>query len=297
MAVDVVGTVTEELEVIATERAVGDEADGVDHKVGRIGAALGLDGGHAPALTMVGHDALAEVALDTVLGEVLVHGGGELGVVVARERGGGDVEEADLLAAALRGLGDLDADVARADDGDGAHVIAAHPVVDLLALLEELEEADAVELAAGKLGRDRQGAGRQDQLVVGLVEGGAVCALAVDHVALEVDRGHGGLEVDVGALRLERLLVGVEELVAGIDLATDPQRRTATQVAEVGVAIDHDDLLIGIVVEQGVRGGDARMVGSDDDGLHWCESFQDACSLRARAHGSGSARPHPRSKP
>ena len=269
VGVHTVGPLGAELQVVAAEPHVGHEADRIDDEVGGVGALLGGDGAHvAGIVAAVGGHGLAEMALDAALGKALVHEAGELGVVVAGERSGRDVEDAHLLAAAPGGLGDLHADVAGADDGNGAHGLVGDLTVHLLALLEELEEADAVEVGAGKPGRDGQRPRGEDQLVIGHLEGGAVGRRASHQVPVEVDSGDARLHVDLRALGDEGLLVGVEELLVRVDLAADPQRGAAPEVAQVGVAVNHGDARVRIVVEQGVCRGDSGVVGPDDDDVH-----------------------------
>ena len=217
---------------------------------------------------MIGNDALAKVALDAVARKVLVHNRREGGVIIGGQGSGRDIEQAHLLTAALGSLGDLHANVARANHRDGAHGFIAHPAIDFLTLLEELEEADALKVAAGQLGRDGQRTGGQDELVIALVKAGAVRLLAMHHMVGEIDGGNAGLKVDASALGLEGLLIGVEQVLVRIDLTADPQGGAATQVAKVGIAVDHDHLLVLVVVQQRIGGRDTSVVGADDDGLH-----------------------------
>ena len=269
MTVDQIGAVVKKLKMVATERVVRNETDGVHHEVSRIAALLGGNGAHMPRLVPhVSADGLAKMALDSTLGKALVHESGELGIVVACKRRGGNVEDAHVLATALGSLGDLDADIPSAHHRDVFHGIVGNLTINLLALLEELEEIDAREVVAGQLGRNRERASCQHELVVLDRKVGTRARVAAHQVSVEINARDLGLHKNLGALGLKCVLVGIEELVDGIDLAAHPKRGTAAEIAQIGVTVDHHHFLIGIGVEQRVGGSDSGVVGSNDDGLH-----------------------------
>ena len=79
-----------------------------------------------------------------------------------------------------------------------------------LRILKQLDKLNVLQVHAGNVGPDGQGAGSQNQLVVGLVDFGAVLTGGVDHLLLEVDGVHRGLQVNGSALLRELIRGGVK---------------------------------------------------------------------------------------
>ena len=212
-------------------------------------------------------DTLAVVGLDTVVLEVLGHKSAELGVEVVSHARGGHVHQQRVTAIALEGLGQLDADVARADYGHRLDAGVLQLLDDLGCVLIQLDLLDVLEVAALEARDDGQRTRGQHQLVVGFGVGGAVLVCGVDHLCVKVDALDRALHVDGGTLGLELLLGLVEETVGPADLPTDPQGHAAAQEAYVGVGIEGHDLVALVIVQNGVDGSSACMVGTHDDNL------------------------------
>ncbi len=106
MVVDEKGAVSQGVKArIGKELGVGLEADAHAHEVGLVGALVGDHAGNLAAHPLKAQDLLAKGQLDAMAAEVLGHEAAELLVEVARDAGGGHVDERDLAAVALEGLG------------------------------------------------------------------------------------------------------------------------------------------------------------------------------------------------
>ena len=113
--------------------------------------------------------------------------------------------------------------------------------------------------------------------------------MAAHQMSVEINARDLGLHKYLGTLGLKCILVGIEELVDGIDLAAHPKRGTAAEIAQVGVTVDHHHFLIGIGVEQRVGGSNSGVVGSNDDGLHLIPLSRAGLAQLGRARLFGSS--------
>ena len=92
-------------------------------------------------------------------------------------------------------------------------------------------------------------------------------ARGIDDLVLVVDAVDRGLHVDGGTLGLELLLGLIEQTVGTTDLVADPQGHAAAQEADVGVGVERDDFVALVMVKDGIDGGGAGMVGTNDNDL------------------------------
>ena len=171
--------------------------------------------------------------LDAIVDEILRHALAELGVEIVCHAGGSHVHEKGVATVALERLGELDANVAGTYHGYGLDVWVLELVHDLLRVLEELDLLDVVQVAALEARQNRQGAGSEDELVVGLLICGAVLAGGIDDLCVEVDAVDGRFHVDGAALSFELFLCLIEEAARAADLVANPQGHAAAQEADV----------------------------------------------------------------
>ena len=150
------------------------------------------------------------------------------------------------------------------------HVGIAHLAVHFLSLLEQLQKIDALQITSGKLGSDGKGTCGQDQLVIGFLIGFSIGGFTVNHFFVKIDAFYGGFHPDVSAFGFKGFLIGIEQIFIGVDLASYPQRGTASQIAEIGVPVDHHNLLIRIIVQKGVGCRNTGMVCTNDQCFHKC---------------------------
>lgn len=262
------GAVAEELHArIRHEPSIGPEADADADHVHVVGTLVGDELGDLAVDALEVVNALAVVGLDAVVLEVLGHHGRELGVEVVGHAGGGHVNQQRVAAVALECLGQFHADVTSADHSHGLDVGVLQLLDDLSRVLEQLHLLDVLQVSTLKARDDGKRARGQDQLVVRLGILRAVLARGVDNLALKVDAINRGLHVDGRTLGLELLLGLVEQAIGAANLVADPQGHAAAQEADVGVCVEGDDLVALVVIQDGVDGGGASMVGTHNDDL------------------------------
>ncbi len=172
-------------------------------------------------------------------GDVLAHVG-----IERRHRRGGMVEQGHGDAAGHQRFGRLQADVARADHdgvGDPSGVqLGAYALT--VAEAVHLEHAGA--LGSWHLRDHRDGAGRDDEVVVGL---GVLRAGGEfgdpDLAGRRVDRVDPGAGPDVDLLLIAKHLGGAgDQGVTSADQAADPVRDPAGGERGIGAALECDDL-------------------------------------------------------
>ena len=211
------------------KRGIWLEANAQAHEVRLVGALVGYHAGHLAVLAFKTQDLLAKGKLDAVAAEVLGHEVAKLLVKVARDAGGRHVDKRDLASVALECLRQLDANVARAHNGNAADGGVLELLDHRLRVLEELHALDVLEVDALDGRDDGQRTRGQDELVVGLVNASAVHRNGVDHLRVVVDGLDARLHEDRRALGLETLLGLIEEAIRTRDLPTNPQRHAAPQ--------------------------------------------------------------------
>ena len=268
MTIDQDGTICEELHPrVLNEFVVRAEADAHAHHVHVVRSLVGDELGYLAVCALEAVYALTVMRLDAVIGEVLGHALAELGVEVVCHAGGRHIDEEGVTAVALEGLGEFHADVAGTDDGDGLDGRVLEFVDDFLGILEELDLLNVFEVAALEARKDGERSRCEDELIVGLLVCNAVLVFCVHDFGVEVDVLDGALHVYGAALCLELLLGLVEEPVGAANLVANPQGHAAAQEADVRVGIEGNHLVALVVVQNGVDGGGACVVGADDDDL------------------------------
>ena len=233
----------------------GTHADGEQHEVGLQGlAALQEDGEGLVGAAEAG-DALLQVEAHALLHEVLVHGGGH-GVVDGGHHLISHLDHRDGHAGVVQVFGHLQPDEARAHHHGTAHALLREVSLDAVGVVHIAQGEDAL-LADALEGRTHgRGAGREEQLVVGLLVGGAVGTAHGYGLAGGVD-GHGLVlhaHVDAEALpeRLGRLH---QQLGTIFDDAADVVRQAAVGVRDVGSLLQQDDVCRFVHSSQSGGGG------------------------------------------
>ena len=115
--------------------------------------------------------------------------------------------------------------------------------------------------------------GREPVARISLSKGFPALSGGVNHLVLKIDGAYRCLQMDHGALLCKLVRGGVKQPAGTADLTADPQGHAAAQKADVVVLVEHRDLLVGIVVQNGVDGGGAGVVGADNCDVHKKTSF------------------------
>ena len=68
-----------------------------------------------------------------------------------------------------------------------------------------------------------------------------------------------------GAFLFHLLLAGIKKSVRPVYLIADPQRHAAAQKAYIAVALEHDNLVVFVVIQHSIDGRCSRVISADND--------------------------------
>ena len=87
--------------------------------------------------------------------------------------------------------------------------------------------------------------------------------------------------MDGGTLRLKLLLGLIEQSLRATYLIADPQCHATAEEADIGVGVEGDDLIALVVIQDGIDGSGASVVGAYNDDLAHARSSPKGYTLHA----------------
>ena len=208
------------------------------------------------------------MGFDSAFLQIFVHVFREPWVIIARQRGRRHIKQPNFFSSSLCSLRNLNTYISGSYHSHILYRRVADLSVYFLTILKQLQKADSLQITTWNLRSNRQRTCRQNQLVIALLKSSSIQTLTENLLSLKIDFFHRSLHADICSLCLESLSVSIEKILIGINLSAHPKCSTTTEITQITISINHYYLLLRIIVQQCVRGSNARMICSDNHCFH-----------------------------